>query len=131
MKKEYLWVRAFDVANSIVAFGSMVFCIVVLGLNQNMPTVDKFFLSFYVFLVAMTQVLLVFICLLVLLSPLICVVLLVVCCCCTTKEKKLGEHIDLDSRVATNNDVVECGGDCAICMMSISIGSKIFVLPCS
>jgi len=59
------------------------------------------------------------------------VVILVLYCFCSTKESKQGEHIDLDSRPATNNEVVECGGDCAICMMSISIGSKVFVLPCS
>lgn len=54
MKKEYIWVRVMDALKSFVAFSTMVFSIVVLVINEDMPIVDKFFLSLYVFFVAMT-----------------------------------------------------------------------------
>jgi len=54
MKKEYIWVRVMDALKSFVAFSTMVFSIVVLAINEDMPIVDKFFLSLYVFFVAMT-----------------------------------------------------------------------------
>ena len=38
--------------------------------------------------------------------------------------------MNVPSKVATMDDIVKCGGDCAICMFSIDPEAKIYVLPC-
>lgn len=68
-------------------------------------------------------------CLLLCLAPLICVGLMIYCCCCSSKAT--GSFIAVAAKPATTTDIVNAGGDCAICYQSITQGDRVYVLTCS
>jgi hypothetical protein len=131
LRKQHTWVHNLDFFFEVLSFGSMVFAIVVLAQVDSIPLVDFSYEIAYVVVVGLTQLHLVAVCLLIVLSPLLCIGLLFFCCCCKSKEGGQDLYIDVEAREATNGDIVSAGGDCSICYMSIDLNSKIFVLPCS
>ncbi len=107
----------------------MIYSIIILAQNQ-MAAVNITLLSIYIAIVALTQLPLVVVCLLLAVSPLICLGLVFFCCCCS-EQSSAAQYMDVPSKEASAQDIVNAGGDCSICFMSITVGAKIFILPCS
>ena len=107
----------------------MLYSIFVLATNQ-LAALDVTLLSLYVVMVGISQVALIIACVAIALSPLICLGLVFYCCCCAKNMERTG-FVDLDRREAKESEIANAGGDCAICYMSMAVGEKVYVLPCS
>lgn len=67
-------------------------------------------------------------------TPLCCLACLLCSCflwCCDGRNLVKPKEIDLAVQSAGTEQVINAGGDCSICYMSIKEGDSIYVLPCS
>lgn len=86
----------------------MVYAIIVLA-GQQMATIDTVILSIYVFIVGISNLPLIIICILLCLSPLICIGIIIFCCCCAT-NRGASQFIDMEPKEASATDAVNAGG---------------------
>lgn len=129
IKMTFKWVKLMENSSALLSVGSMVWSIVVLS-TTPLDTQPTIILSLYVTIVGLTNMSLLVVLLLIALSPILCIGF-ICCCCCGGGKNGARQYINLPSRQATTNDIINLGGDCPICHMSVDLNSKIYVLPCS
>lgn len=95
-----------------------------------MAPIDKCIIIMYVIIVGIKEFKLILMFAMICLSPLICVALLVYCCCCSS-NKPDEPLVNIPDKKATATDILNVGGECAICYMNIDINVRIYVLSCS
>ena len=64
-------------------------------------------------------------------SPILCIGAIIWCCCCAEKQDDRPMVLDLPPKKATVEEVVNSGGDCAICLQEIKAGENVYPLRCS
>ena len=92
LRTRHRWIKNGEGQISIFSFASMIFIIYVLA-KGSLPTYDIVCLALYVVVVGLAQLPLVFVCILIALSPLICIMLIIACCCC--KDSNTDKFIDI------------------------------------
>ena len=126
---QFPWVRKTDNIYSFFSFFSMIYTIATL-IQQPMTLENVLIFVGYVVVVALTQLTLLFLSILIVLLPLICFIGCFYYCFCFSNKGK-ASYIDLPSKQATNQDIANAGGMCAICRQDYNMGDKIYILPCS
>ena len=128
LRHKYRFYKGGENTCSFLSFFSIVLSIIALS-TQDMPTSIEVLLIAYVVLVGLSEIVIVLGFLLLCLIPLLLVGCLICFCCC--RQKGEGDYVDLPSKKATRQDLVQAKGDCPICFQALAIDERIYVLPCS